>query len=693
MQAVYLVNSIYLDFNIVEEIQVMRVFTIFALGSLVLAAAVASPVDDTDSSIRINDVQSWVDNIMPLLRRFLGASDRQSNMGVIAMAIQRIRNLIEKYAPIGVSHRSSRVLKDNSTYTTKDLLADFGTTLKDFEEHLNETSSQGRQAKSLFKNINYKWLLYHTRFANKVQARMSSLMNGPEAESLAVSGGIATGIMGVTGLGLLLSNANFLRRSDAEGRSFSNFRSWEITNEIEDTFPVVSSLKSAWNKFDDLNKGRSFVEKFDEIWYEIKNFFLQYGIVRRVDSLYRSEAVNPASVYGGVGAGLLGALGLGLLFGGAREGKKARTTGRSLNLDDDNSKEAEVPQYVLDSIDGIWSSFVSELNSTAEKEIENEARTTEFTADVGEEEDRTFKRPSLPTALTNFLQKHGLNTKITDRIGTIFKAKTPLALAGGATAAAVGITGVSLLGAAIARKDQFGFRGGNQIYADEYDPSYYQSYYSNLAPQSVKSQQPQYFVQQIGSQPQQVAVRPQRNFLAPQYSSSQNNAQFPSQQQLQVTNYQQQAPQNVLVKRQPPQQEQSFTRQPALPEQSFTRQPAVPENSFTESSGFFASQPVYQPFNEAAQQPLQPVQQVLATTTQAPITETQVAFLRSVIMKISEGTCSQAMICMSLSGDQPQLIQLAYLARSYDDQLGAYKTPLKSLMKAARRRDCTAYKC
>ena len=72
----------------------MRVFTIFALGSLVLAAAVASPVDDTDSSIRINDVQSWVDNIMPLLRRFLGASDRQSNMGVIAMAIQRIRNLI-----------------------------------------------------------------------------------------------------------------------------------------------------------------------------------------------------------------------------------------------------------------------------------------------------------------------------------------------------------------------------------------------------------------------------------------------------------------------------------------------------------------------------------------------------------------------------------------------------------------------
>jgi len=77
-----------------------------------------------------------------------------------------------------------------------------------------------------------------------------------------------------------------------------------------------------------------------------------------------------------------------------------------------------------------------------------------------------------------------------------------------------------------------------------------------------------------------------------------------------------------LVKRQPPQQEQSFTRQPALPEQSFTRQPAVPENSFTESSGFFASQPVYQPFNEAAQQPLQPVQQVLATTTQAPITET-----------------------------------------------------------------------
>ena len=134
----------------------------------------------------------------------------------------------------------------------------------------------------------------------------------------------------------------FSSGSDAEGRSFSNFRSWEITNEIEDTFPVVSSLKSAWNKFDDLNKGRSFVEKFDEIWYEIKNFFLQYGIVRRVDSLYRSEAVNPASVYGGVGAGLLGALGLGLLFGGAREGKKARTTGRSLNLDDDNSKEAEV---------------------------------------------------------------------------------------------------------------------------------------------------------------------------------------------------------------------------------------------------------------------------------------------------------------------------------------------------------------
>ncbi|KAK2720879.1 uncharacterized protein LOC136036061 [Artemia franciscana] len=363
-----------------------------------------------------------------------------------------VKDSFDRIAPQMGFTRTSKVLKDDSIYTISELLEDVETSYKDYLKYENETQNQSRSGRTITDTFDY--LKKNNKFNGRIRKKFRGLVEGPEGDNLAVAGGIASGMVGTTALGLLVSHMKLVKAKElTKGRSAQVTDDWAIENEIEETVPIVSVLKNTLMPTENDRNSRALKDKLELLFHKVKGFFTENKLIDRFDRLYRSRGATPASIIGGIGAGLIGSLGLGLLAADINNNPRA---GRNRALDIDNKFEPFFKKF-----DEFVNSFTSEIAVVANKnEITEQGRQGK----VAGESRTVFHKLKLAYLLNKLLEKKKL-THLRTKIGHFFKGRSPLAVSGGLAASTIGLTGLGLLTAALTRSD-------NNFYGPEYDASY-----------------------------------------------------------------------------------------------------------------------------------------------------------------------------------------------------------------------------